>query len=572
MKISSMTGILASATPRILLSFSFVISSRSIAYTTPFSHSEISRRDRQQNLSWLYKRNYSSSHSEMEANTYDVAVIGGGPGGLAASKEAARLGRKTVVFDYVKPSPRGSTWGLGGTCVNVGCIPKKIMHYASLLGHSQHDSVELGWAPSPATHNWNKLVETVQNYIKMLNFSYRSGLMMNNVTYINAYAKLIDKNTIEYTDKKGTQQIRATDVIIAVGERPTVPDDVKGAKDYAITSDDLFQLKKSPGKTLLVGGSFVALECAGLLTGLGYDVTVSVRSVLLRGFDRQCAEKVGELMEATGTKFIYKALPQEVKKLADGRLEVTFTNDHIDTFDTVIYATGRMPESTYQELRDIGVESNKYGNIKAVDGKTSVDGIYAVGDIVEGIPALAPVAIKDGELLARRLYGKSTKKLELEYVPLCIYTPFEYGTCGLSEEEALVCFLVIIGQMRQKRYDDIEVYLSEFTTLELSAVHRNKAEVARADEDDIYMPPTCLTKVICRRDGTIVGIHFVGPNAGEIIQGLAVAVRLGAKKQDLDDTIGVHPTDAESFMGLRVTKASGESWVAAGGCGGGRCG
>ncbi|KAK1443019.1 thioredoxin/glutathione reductase [Babesia gibsoni] len=490
----------------------------------------------------------------MDIDKYDVAVIGGGPGGLAASREAARFGKRTVLFDFTKPSTQGSTWELGGTCVNVGCTPKKIMHYASLLGHSHHDSVELGWDLTPVSHNWDKLVETVQNYIKELNASCRSSLTANNVTYIKAYAKLIDKNTIEFVDENGTQQISATDVIIAVGQRPIIPNDVKGAKEYAITSDDLFQLKKSPGKTLVVGASLVGMECAGLLTGLGYDVTVSVRSVLLRGFDRQCAEKVGELMEATGTKFIYKIIPREIKKLDDGRLEVAFTNDHIDTFGTVIYATGRMPESTYQELRDIGVELNKYGNIKAVDGKTSVDGIYAVGDIVEGIPTATPIAIKDGELLARRLYGKSTKKLELEYVPLCIYTPFEYGTCGLSEEAA------------KKRYDDIEVYLSEFTTLELSAVHRNKAEVARADEDDIYMPPTCLTKVICRRDGTIVGIHFVGPNAAGIVQGLSVALRLGAKKQDLDSTIGVHPTDAESFMGLSITKASRESWVSPGRC------
>lgn len=200
------------------------------------------------------------------------------------------------------------------------------------------------------------------------------------------------------------------------------------------------------------------------------------------------------------------------------------------------------------------------GHIITDHGKTSVEGIFAVGDIVEGNPALATVAVKEGELLARRMFGNSTRTMDLEYIPIAIYTPFEYGSCGLSEEAA------------KEKYGEIEVYLKEFTTLELAAVHRVKHKNAQANEEDIYMPPNCLSKLVCLKDDTVVGIHFVGPNAGEIIQGMALALRRGLRKEDFDNTMSVHPTDAESFMGLTVTKSSGESWVATGGCGGGRCG
>ncbi|GIX64078.1 thioredoxin reductase [Babesia caballi] len=496
----------------------------------------------------------------MDVETYDFAVIGGGSGGLAAAKEASRLGAKTVLFDYVRPTAHGTKWKLGGTCVNVGCIPKKLFHYAGLLGHSEHDRVALGYTPSDGKHNWHQLVQTVQNYVKQLNFSYTSGLMSAKVKYINAHATLVDRNTIQFTLNNQATQIRAKHVLLAVGKRPSIPKEVKGAYEYAITSDDLMSLKNPPGKTLVVGASYVALECAGFLTGMGFDVTVAVRSILLRGFDRQCVEKVEELMEAVGTKFMRGVLPTSITKLDSGKLEVTFTDGSTSQYDTVMYATGRIPDSTFEDLKALGVELSESGSIVAVDGKTNVENVYAVGDIVEGMPALAPVALKDGEMLARRIFGNSDKKFEREVVPVCVYTPTEYASCGLTEEEAV------------ERYGDVDVYLSEFTSLEHSAVHREKVESVRADEMDVYMPPSCLSKLICKKDGTVIGVHFVGPNAGEVMQGMCLAVRLGAKKQDFDDTIGIHPTDAESFMGLTVTKASGESWVAAGGCGGGRCG
>ncbi|GBE61306.1 thioredoxin reductase [Babesia ovata] len=499
----------------------------------------------------------------MEDGVYDFAVIGGGCGGLAAAKEAASLGAKTILFDYVRPSPRGTTWGLGGTCVNVGCIPKKLMHYAGILGHASHDREALGWGSHDGSHDWGRLVGTVQNYVKMLNFSYRSGLISKSVEYVNALASLADKNTVTFTDKKGqAQQIKAKNVLIAIGTRPTIPSDVKGAWEYSITSDDLMSRKEPVGKTLVVGGSFVALECAGFLTSMGYDVTVAVRSLVLRGFDRQCADKVQELMLATGTKFRNGVVPKVITKLDNGRLRVEFIDGSSDEFDTLMYATGRsVSQNMRKELSAIGVKFSEYGRIIAEDGQTSVEGVYAVGDVVEGNPALAPVAVKDGELLARRIFGNSKKKIDLNYIPMCVFTPYEYARCGISEETAAELY-----------GDDFDVYLKEYTTLEFAAVHREKVESVRNDEYDVDMPPTCLSKMICKKDGTVVGVHFVGPNAGEIIQGLCMAVRKGITKDEIDDTIGIHPTDAESFVNLTVTKRSGESWVSSQGCGGGRCG
>ncbi|GFE55788.1 thioredoxin reductase [Babesia ovis] len=497
----------------------------------------------------------------MEGDEFDFVVIGGGCAGMAAAKEAARLGAKTLLFDHVKPTPHGTTWGLGGTCVNVGCIPKKLMHYAGILGHSTHDREMLGWSPAEAKHDWRKMVQTVQNYIKMLNFSYRSSLLSNDVTYVNAYAVLEKNNQVSFQGPNGITYVKAKHILIAIGTRPVVPEDVPGATQFAITSDDLMSMTEPVGKTLIVGGSFVALECAGLISSLGFDVTVAVRSVVLRGFDRQCADKVVELMEHTGTKFRRETAPKIIRKLSSGQIEVVFDDLSVETFDTVMYATGRRLSGLYRYFGGLGVRFGKSGRILTHDGMTDYPYVYAAGDVVEDNPSLATVAIKDGETLARRIFSNSTEKMDLNYVPMCVFTPFEYGKCGLSEEEAI-----------EKYGDDVEVYLKEFTTLELSAVHREKVKALQTDEFDTDLPPTCLSKMVCRKDGTVLGVHFVGPNAGEIIQGMCVAVRMGAKKQDFDSTIGVHPTDAESFMTLTVTKSSGESWVQPAGCGGGRCG
>ena len=248
----------------------------------------------------------SSSSSETKSSyEYDLAVIGGGSGGMACAKEAARHGARVVLFDYVKPSTQGTKWGLGGTCVNVGCVPKKLMHRAAVIGQTLHDAHHFGWnvAEEDMKFDWNQLVTNTRNHIRMLNFGYKKGLKSASVTYINGLASFPEHNdghTLQYVkrfkEKEPPVPLTFDKVLIAVGGRPAIPSNVPGAVEHAITSDDIFYLNQSPGRTLVVGAGYIALECGGFLNECGFDVTVAVRSILLRGFDRDCTNKIYEDM------------------------------------------------------------------------------------------------------------------------------------------------------------------------------------------------------------------------------------------------------------------------------------
>ncbi|KAJ6668311.1 hypothetical protein lerEdw1_015688 [Lerista edwardsae] len=395
----------------------------------------------------------SGKNEDLEAYDYDLIVIGGGSGGLACSKEAALLGKKVMVLDYVVPTPLGTTWGLGGTCVNVGCIPKKLMHQAALLGQALQDSRAFGWEyDQKVKHNWDVMVEAIQNYIGSLNWGYRVALREKSVTYLNAYGEFIGPHKIKATNRKGQETFyTARTFVLATGERPRYLG-IPGDKECCITSDDLFSLPYCPGKTLVVGASYVALECAGFLAGIGLDVTVMVRSIFLRGFDQEMAERAGAYMEKHGVKFIKKFVPieatiRQVIKLEEGmpaRLKVvaksTEGTDMIEgEYNTVLIAIGRDACTKNIGLDKIGVAVNeKNGKIPANDEEqTNVPYVYAIGDILEGKLELTPVAIKAGRLLARRLFAGSNIKCDYINVPTTVFTPLEYGCCGLSEERAV---------------------------------------------------------------------------------------------------------------------------------------
>ncbi|XP_035751282.1 thioredoxin reductase 2, mitochondrial isoform X2 [Egretta garzetta] len=278
-------------------------------------------------------------------NDYDLLVIGGGSGGLACAKEAAQFGRKVAVLDYVEPSPQGTKWGLGGTCVNVGCIPKKLMHQAALLGSALKDAQHYGWnIAQPVHHTWSVMAQAVQNYVKSLNWGHRVQLQDKKVKYFNMKGRFSDPHTICGLTKAGKEVfVTAENIVIATGGRPKYPTHIAGALEYGITSDDLFWLKESPGKTLVVGASYVSLECAGFLTGIGLDTTVMMRSIPLRGFDQQMAFLVTEHMESYGTKFLKRCFPTKVEQLESNRLQVTWKNtdlgtEETDSFDTVMWA------------------------------------------------------------------------------------------------------------------------------------------------------------------------------------------------------------------------------------------
>lgn len=478
---------------------------------------------------------------------YDLIVIGGGSGGLAASKEAASFGKKVAVCDFVVPSPQGTTWGLGGTCVNVGCIPKKLMHKAAIIGEDLKDAKTFGWeVPEQVLHNWSNMVDEVQKYVKSLNFGYRKVLREKSVTYLNAYAQFVDAHTVKVTDKKNKiQHITARDFIIAVGGRPKYPD-IPGAKEYGVTSDDLFSLKYHPGKCLIVGASYIALECAGFLHGVGVDCTVMVRSILLRGFDQQLAEMIGKHMTEHGMKLIRPCVPTKIEKVSDGKPGLYKVSGKMDSgeivegeYNTILFAVGRTACTENIGLEDIDVKINPSNGKIIVDKeeRTSVSNIYAVGDVIDGKLELTPVAIQAGKLLAQRLYNNQTVLTDYINVPTTVFTPLEYGFVGLSEEDAV------------KRYgkDDIEVYHSFFQPLEYALTDRDSNK--------------CYGKLVCvKSEGEcVVGFHLLSPNAGEITQGFAIGVKLRAKKSDFASLIGIHPTAAEIFTTMNITKSSGES-------------
>lgn len=373
---------------------------------------------------------------------FDFFVIGGGSGGLAAAKEAALYTKKVAVADYVDPTPKKTKWGLGGTCVNVGCIPKKLFHYASLKADELKVYEELGisieYEKNEITkkieinknelfqnHNENKDLEEivneertfikpkiswdilrskVQRYVKKLNFGHRTKLRENNIAYFNKYAKFIDNHTISLLDSTGKEEIVTSDkILISVGGRPSYGD-YPGSKEHCITSDDIFSLKNAPGKTLVIGASYIALETAGFLNGLGYDVTVMVRSILLRGFDQDISIKIGDNLKNHGVKFINKSIPIEFNKKDDNRINVKYiirTNENLEEilneeYDTVLLAIGREAITKSLNLKSIGVVVNPKNNkiIVKENEETTISNIYAIGDCADKRPELTPPAIR----------------------------------------------------------------------------------------------------------------------------------------------------------------------------------
>ena len=429
------------------------------------------------------------------------------------------------------------------------------MHQAALLGESMKDAYDFGWRPKTGDqvvrnlveHNWEAMVDKVQSHVKMANFNYRVNLREKKVNYINAFAEFVDPHTIKATDKKGKVKTYTADkFLVATGERPRLPKDCPGATEYGISSDDLFSLPFNPGKTVVVGASYVALECAGFLRGMGLDVTVLVRSILLRGFDQDIAERIGKNMEAEGIKFIRPSIPakvEQVEKGSPGKLRVTgLRSDTKEEFvidcNTVLFAIGRDPCTQNIGLQNIGVNLNpKTGKIPVNDREeTNVPNVFAVGDILQDHPELTPVAIESGRLLSRRLFGGGNELTDYTNIPTTVFTPIEYGCVGLSEEEAI----------KRHGEDMIEVYHQAFRPYEWGLTSR-----------DVN---ACFVKVITIRkeEEKVIGIHFLGPSAGEVIQFASLAIKKGFTKRELDRMIGIHPTSAENFNSVSITKRSGE--------------
>lgn len=376
---------------------------------------------------------------------YDLFVIGAGSGGLSAAKAAASYGKKVAICDFVKPSPQGTSWGIGGTCVNVGCIPKKLMHFAAQVGDLRQDQQETGWeVDTTLAHNWERMQANVGNYIKGLNWGYKKELMGLSIKVLTKLGKVMDAHTVQLTDKKGKQMtVTADKILVAVGGRPIILD-VPG-KEHCITSDDVFWMPKSPGKTLVIGAGYIALECGGFLSGLGNDVSIMVRSIALRGFDQDMVARITDNMVEHGVRFLQKSTPDSFEKLESGKILAKWTSvedgsqQHSEEFDTVLMGVGRAPDTANLGLESAGLTLVK-GRVQ-VDQyyQTSVPSIYAIGDIIIDSPELTPVAIREGKITAQAMYGDKTtiKTLNYDLIATTVFTPLEYASIGLSEDKAV---------------------------------------------------------------------------------------------------------------------------------------
>lgn len=471
---------------------------------------------------------------------YDLFVIGGGSGGLASAKKAKLFGKKVGIADYVKPSPLGTKWGLGGTCVNVGCIPKKLLHHTSYLSKIRNDQKEMGFDINTKTYpKWEHVIKKISNHIKSLNFGYKSQLSKQNIDYINALASFKDPNTIVLKNSNGEiKEITAKNVLIAVGGRPNYLE-VEGCKELCITSDDIFYLKKDPGKTLVIGAGYIALECGGFLKGLGKDVDVLHRSVILRGFDNDVKNKLVSHLKDFGIKF-FKGNAFNFRKENDKIIvDIKHENEKgeiiemQEIYDTVLIATSRTADLKKMNLEKINLKTDSKGKIEINEKyESSVKSVYAIGDCKNIGPELTPVAIKEGKYLAEGLFNNNWRSIDYNKIASTLFTPLEYSFSGLTEEEAIKNF----GE------EEIEIYHTSFKPLEW---------VINFD----YKADSCYTKIIIlKKNRKVLGIHYLGPNAGEVIQGYAVAVRLGLKYEDISDTIGIHPTCSEELVNLQFTK------------------
>ncbi|XP_042258844.1 thioredoxin reductase 1, cytoplasmic-like isoform X1 [Thunnus maccoyii] len=505
---------------------------------------------------------------------YDLLVIGGGSGGLAVAKEAAALRKKVLILDLEAPSLRGTKRELGGSSLNLNSI-RKFLQQASLLGKAIQDSQKYGWrfkeeGDLDMCHSWSELVEAVQEQVKSRSLELKRELESCGVFYLNAGGEIVAPHTVQVTDMNGRKRrLTAETLVIATGDRPQYLG-VPGDRQYCLTSEDLLSLPHSPGRTLVVGGSAEGLECAGFLSGLGLPVTVMLQPDLLPGFDQKMAQKIENHMLVAGVEFLYHCslakveqaetcskdilsgvsavTPQQLSR--EMRLRVTIVCREGQTkqedFDTVLLSVGRKACTSNIGLECVGVQcSQDSGRILVNErDQTSVDHIYAIGSVQHGRPTTTGLSVHAGTLLAHRLYAGDNILCDYTNVPTVVLTPVEYAACGLSEEKANLTF----GEAT------IEVYHSYYWPLEWTLPARNKN--------------SCYVKVICHIPDheRVVGLHVMGPNAGDILQGFVAAMKCGLTKRQLDATVGLQPGSAQVFTSLTQTQRMSEALMLRGNC------
>lgn len=445
---------------------------------------------------------------------FDYFVIGAGSGGVRSARIAAGYGARVAVAEDRH---------LGGTCVNVGCVPKKLLVYAAHFAQDFEDAAGFGWSVGPTRHDWARLIANKNAEIQRLNGVYRRLLEGAGVTIVEGRARLVDAHTVAV----GEERYTADKILIATGGWPELPD-IPGAREHGITSNEAFYLERLPGRILIVGGGYIGVEFAGIFHGLGSRVSLSYRGPLfLRGFDQDVREALAEEMARSGVELLFKTTVERVEKAGDCLLAHMSDGQVIET-DAVMFATGRKPNTDGLGLEEAGVRVDAAGAVIIdEDYRTTAANIYAVGDVTNRI-ALTPVAIAEGHALADTLFGNNPRRIDYENIPTAVFSLPPIGTVGLTEEEA------------RRTLAGVDIYTSSFRPMRHTLSGRQEK--------------TLMKLVVDRADGRVVGCHMVGPDAPEIIQGLAVAMVAGATKADFDRTMGIHPTAAEEFVTMR-TKA-----------------
>jgi len=448
---------------------------------------------------------------------FDLFVIGAGSGGIATARRAAQYGAKVGIVESDR---------LGGTCVNRGCVPKKLMVYAAHFPAGFEESAGYGWTVGSSSFNWTKMINAVNGEVDRLNGIYQRMLDNSNVKVYRGYGTFIDCHTIEI----GDQKVTADKILIAVGGRPVKPNDVPGI-EHAITSREIFNLKEQPKRIVIIGGGYIGVEFACILNGLGTEVTMVLRGEkILRGFDDDLRSEIQEGMERHGIR-ILNNIPQLAIAKKDTGLKITVaTNDGAEEVIIAdaasLAATGRQPF-----LKNLGLENTQVEIIKGavvVDqyNKTAEDNIYAVGDCTDRIN-LTPVAINEGRAFADTHFGGKPRQMSYENIATAIFSLPEAATVGLTEAEACDKY----GE------EAIKVYRTKFRPMYYTLPDKQEK--------------TMMKLIVDTNTDKVLGAHMVGDSAAEIIQGIAIAIKMGATKADFDATVGIHPSSAEEFVTMR---------------------
>ena len=447
----------------------------------------------------------------MAGYEYDLIVIGAGSGGVRAARMSASFGAKVAIVEKQY---------LGGTCVNVGCVPKKLFVYASHFSEDFHNSVRFGWSEANSEFDWPTLLRNKNSEIARLNDVYKNLLDNAGVDRYDGKAEIIDAHTVRVAEKL----ITSKKILIATGGKPVRPS--FPGSEYVITSDDAFYLDSLPARCLIIGGGYIAVEFAGILNGLGVQTKMSYRGDLfLRDFDIDIRVTVKDELLKKGVDLKFESEVESIQKNSESGFTVRFVSGEILETDLILSAIGRVPE-----VADMGLDNLELG--RKTNGAIEVDehfcttekSVFALGDVTDRYQ-LTPVAIEEAMCFSSTQFGGKIKLMSYENIPTAIFCQPNAATVGLTEAQA------------REKYEDIEIYIERFRPM--------KHTISGSDEK--YM----MKLIVDKASDQILGVHMVGADAGEIIQGLAVAMKMGVTKSVFDDTVGIHPTTAEEFVTMR---------------------